>query len=301
MNDVKEFIINNNLGKFLENKSFKDYTTLKVGGNIRLVYLPNTIENFIKFYQFYTKYDNPLFVIGSGSNVLASDKYFDGVVVNFSNLDVKYFRLGNKVTAYPSVSVVRLANDLAKVGYTGGEFLAGIPATIGGCVYMNAGANGRETKDILINAKLLDKKGINIYSRNDLKFSYRKSILQEQPLIVLEAKLEFSREEEPGKSLKMIKELKHQRRKTQPIDKLSAGCTFQNPKGFSAWELIEKIGFRGYSVNQAQVSKKHANFLINNSNAASDDLIILIEMIKARVKEKFDIELKCEWILVNFD
>ncbi len=301
MDEVKNFILENKLGLALENKSFRDYTTLKVGGKIRLVYLPDTIEHFLIFYQFYKLLNRPLFVIGAGSNVFASDRDFDGVVVNFSKLIVRYYRINTTYTCYPGCSVVRLAYDLARHGLTGGEFLAGIPATIGGAVYMNAGANNYEIKDILISAKLLHRDGsIKEYKKKDLHFGYRKSRLQEEDSIVLEAKFGF-RKANPEVVLEFLKDLKEKRRRTQPVEEKCAGCTFQNPPGYSAWELIDKIGFRGYRINQAQVSTKHSNFLINNGEAKSEDLLNLIKIIQEKVKEKYHIDLKCEWILVNFE
>ncbi|MFA7529443.1 MAG: UDP-N-acetylmuramate dehydrogenase [Bacilli bacterium] len=300
MTEIKKFILDNRLGKVFENKTFRDYTTIKVGGKIRLVYMPNTIDNFLRFYEHFRKYDYPLFIIGFGSNVLASDRDFPGVVVSFRDLDVLYFRIGGKVKAYPGCPVVRLAYDLAKGGYGGGEFLSGIPATVGGAVYMNAGANGSEIKDILIKARLLGNGGEAVYEAKDLDFSYRKSRLQAENLVCLEADFGFEKEAEPGAALKRIAELKKTRRKTQPIEKLCAGCTFHNPPGMYAWQLIDRIGFRGYQINKAQVSNKHANFLINNGGATSADMIKLIELIKEKVKERFDIDLECEWVLVNF-
>ncbi|MCK9536193.1 MAG: UDP-N-acetylmuramate dehydrogenase [Bacilli bacterium] len=301
MTEIKRFILDNQLGKVFENKSFRDYTTIKVGGKIHLVYMPNTIENFLRFYEYFQKFNYPIFIIGFGSNVLASDCDFQGVVVTFRDLDVLYFRLGNKVKAYPGCSVVRLAYDSAKSGYSGAEFLSGIPATVGGAVYMNAGANGGEIKDILVKAKLLSNDEIKVYDNTELSFGYRKSRLQSENSILLEADFEFINESESGMALRKIIELKKLRRKNQPIEKLCAGCTFHNPPGLYAWQLIDRIGFRGYQINQAQVSIKHSNFLINNGNARSDDMIQLIKLIKEKVKERFDIDLECEWILVNFE
>ena len=300
MTEIKNFILNNKLGRVFENKTFRDYTTLKVGGKIKMLYMPNTIDNFLKFYRFYQKFNYPLFIIGFGSNVLASDREFAGVVVSFRNLDVLYFRIGNKIKAYPGCSVVRLAHDMAKAGYAGAEFLSGIPATVGGAVYMNAGANGSEVKDILKKAELLDSENIKTYDNEELNFSYRKSRLQTENLIVLTADFELTPEDEKGAALRKIKEFKKIRKKSQPIEKLCAGCTFHNPPGLYAWQLIDRIGFRGYTINQAQVSVKHSNFIINNGNAKSDDMIELIKIIKEKVKERFEIDLECEWILVNF-
>ncbi len=301
MDDVKKYVLTNGLGEIRENRTFKEYTTLKVGGRIRLVYYPNSIDNFLKFHKYYIPLQRPLFVIGAGSNVFASDDDFDGVVVSFSKLPLRYYRVGDNFTCYPGCSVVRLAYDLSRLGYTGGEFLAGIPATIGGAVYMNAGANGSEMKDILVSAKLLCKDGsVKEYKNNELGFAYRKSRLQEEGLIVLEVKLRFTKSDTITVRNK-LNELKSKRNSSQPVDEKCAGCTFQNPAGHSAWKLIDQIGFRGYKINQAQVSEKHCNFLINNGNAKSEDLMKLIKEIQENVKREFDIDLKCEWVLVNFD
>lgn len=301
MDDVKKFISENGLGEISENMSFKDCTTLKVGGKISLFYYPNTVENFLIFHDYFRPSGRPLFIIGSGSNVFAADDDFEGVVVSFKKLPIKYYRVGNIYTCYPGCSVVRLSHDLAKAGFAGGEFLAGIPATVGGAVYMNAGANGSEIKDVLISAKLLDRNGeVREYKNFELGFGYRKTRLQDEGLIVLEAKFKFN-PEKPEKVLKRVRELKKQRSATQPVEQKCAGCTFQNPPGKKAWELIDAIGFRRYKINRAQVSEKHCNFLINNGGATSKDFLELIEKIKEKVKNKFGIDLKCEWVLVNFD
>jgi len=300
LDELKQYIIQNKLGEALENRSFQEYTTLQVGGKIRLLYFPDSIDNFLKFYDYYKNIDQSIFVIGAGSNILASDDYFDGVVVNFSRLIVRYYRIGSTFTCYPGCSVVLLAHHLAKMGFAGGEFLAGIPATVGGAVYMNAGANGQEIKDILISAKLLSRDGtIKEYSNADLHFGYRKSLLQEGEYIVLEAKFRFT-PAPPEVILERLQDLKTKRRSSQPVEEKCAGCTFQNPPGHSAWQLIDQIGFRGYRINQAQVSQKHSNFLVNKGGATAKDMLELITRIQKKVKEKFAIDLKCEWILVNF-
>ena len=301
MNDLKRYILDNELGKVYENKSFKELTTLRIGGKIQLVYYPNTIDNFLTFYEFFKDLKIELFIIGAGSNIFASDKIFKGVVVSFRDLDIRYFRIEDKVTAYPGCSVVRLAYDLATSGYSGGEFLAGIPASIGGAVYMNAGANGSEIKDILVSGTVLDNNEIKDFSNEDFEFEYRKSILHSRPIILLEAKFKFFKEKENFLAVRKIKELKEIRKKTQPIDKACAGCCFQNPKECPAWKLIDKIGLRGYNINDAKVSEKHTNFVINEKSATSTDMKQLIDLIKSKVKEKYNIDLKSEWILVNFD
>lgn len=302
MKSVKRFIRKNKLGKVDENKSFRDLTTLRIGGRIPLLYLPNTIENFLIFYRFYQTLGSPLFVIGEGSNILASDKDYPGVVVSFKKLDIKYILAGKTCIAFAGCSVMRLASDLARRGYTGMEFYCGIPATIGGAVYMNAGAFGSETKDVIESATLLSADGTVVELHNpELKFSYRKSLLQEEPYILLQAKLRLQKEEKTHQAIETIKELKALRKNTQPSGVLSAGCAFQNPEGISAWKLIDRAGMRGYSIGDAKVSEKHSNFLTNNGKATAAQMMELVRLIQEKVKKQSGIELKCEWILVNFD
>jgi UDP-N-acetylmuramate dehydrogenase len=302
MKSVKKYIRKNKLGKVYENKCFRDITTLKIGGKIRLLYLPNTIENFLIFYRFYRTLGYSLFIIGEGSNILASDRDYPGTVVSFRDLDVKYFLAGDTCIAYSGCSAVKLASDLANLGYTGIEFYCGIPATIGGAVYMNAGAHGHETQDVIESATLLSEDGTVVeFENSELKFSYRKSLLQEKPYIVLQAKIRIRKEERIHQAVEKIQELKAIRKSTQPVGVLSAGCAFQNPEGISAWELIDRAGMRGYSVGDAKVSEKHSNFLINNGKATAADMMQLVHTIQEKVKKLFGIELKCEWILVNFD
>lgn len=300
MQDLINFIIDNNLGKISEDITFKDVTTLKAGGKIRLFFKPFSIEKFIEFYQYAIIHRYKVFVIGGGSNILASDDEFKGVVVSFDELDIKYYRIGKKFNCFPQCKVSRISIDSAKMGYTKGEFLSGIPGSIGGVIFMNAGCYNKEIKDILIKCRCIDEDGkVHIYSSEELEFTYRSSLIQKKKLIVLDAWIELDIDIENNALIK-IKNWMKSRNDNQPLDKHSAGCTFRNLKDMSAWKLIDQANLRGFTIGGAKVSEKHCNFIINEKNATASDLYNLVNYVKDKVFQKFNINLECEWVLVNF-
>ena len=289
MMEYINYIKDHNLGEIFENTSFKEVTTLGIGGNICLLYYPNSIKNFLTFYDFYINNTNnklfPLFILGNGSNVLASDKPFVGIVVCLKKIDIQYILIGNNLIASSGVLISSLIYSLAKKGYGGMEYLSGIPATIGGLVTMNAGAYGKEISDNFIEAWCLNKDGniINI-KKDNMDFKYRKSIIQKEHLIVLYASFILEAKNEKEILLEVNKKIKNRKEK-QPLKEKNGGCTFKNIVPFSTWQMIDSVGCRGYRIGDAQVSNKHANFLINLGNATSNDMLLLIKHIQNEVKK----------------
>ena len=180
------------------------------------------------------------------------------------------------------------------------EFLATIPGTIGGLVFMNAGAYGQEIKDIVQEVTFLYELG-NLITKNisELNMQYRSSIFKEKKTIITQVMLKLNKLSNNLLPLEKIKTYKQLRKNTQPINNYTAGSTFENPKGMKAWELIENMGFKGYQINGAMVSYKHANFLINYHNARYIDMIKLIKEIQEKAKNDYDISLVCEWVIVK--
>ena len=300
MNKLIEYIKINNLGEYYTNKTFKDVTTLKIGGKIKLLFYPNTIENFIKFYKFYLmdkKYH--LTVIGNGSNVFANSKDYDGVVICFKKIKFKYSIIKNIVTVNSGVMIMDLINYCKNKKIGGLEKLSYIPATIGGMIKMNAGAYNYEISNQLLYITVIDKNGnIRVYNKKDIIFSYRKCNIEIDDIILnCTFELNSKPKEEINKTMEYIK---NNRKNKQPIEFYNAGSTFKNINDIHIWKLIDSLGLRGYRINDAMISEKHCNFLINKKDCNSDDMIDLINFVKSKIKEKYNISIECEWNFINF-
>ncbi len=298
--DIAAYVKKYDLGKSYRSIPFSKLTTLRMGGIIELLYFPNNIDSFIKVMKIIKKNNIKYFLIGNGSNVFANDKHYDGVVINLKEIDFTYELKDEYVKVSAGMSMAKLIFNLMKYDIGGLEFLVGIPGSIGGIIYMNAGAYGHNISEYILELKVLDKENnVRVLKRKNLNFSYRSSTIKEEGMIVLEAKLKVE-----GKKKELIKqEIKlylQNRKENQPLDHFNAGCTFKNGE-ISSWKLIDEIGYRGYRVGDAGVSEKHSNFLINYGNASSLDMLHLIEILKYKVKEEKKIDLECEWIFVNFD
>ena len=294
-----EYIKKNKLGVIELNKSFKNITTLKIGGKIKLLFYPYANECFIKFYRYYIINKRcPLFVIGNGSNVFAGSKDYEGIVVCFKKMCFKYGIYNNQLLVSSGVMIMDLINYLKNINLGGFEKLSYIPATIGGMVMMNAGAYKVDISDLLIYVKCIDSQGeLIIYNKKEIDFSYRKSNLND--LIILEFVFEVKNIDKRSID-NTIKWIKDNRTLKQPIESNNAGSTFKNYGNKPSWKLIDEIGFRGYNINDACVSNKHCNFLINKKNCTSDDMISLINLINSKIYGKYGHKLDCEWIFINF-
>lgn len=299
---IIDFIKSKKLGSVYLNKSFSEMTSLKVGGKIRLVFAPETIDKFLVFYDFYYKnHQNiPLVVLGNGTNILASDREFLGIVLVFKELKVQYYQINDYFYFYPQCKMSFVVKTLMKMGCADIEYFGGIPGTIGGLVTMNASYLDKMIGDYVLDAVVLTKDNkIKIYKNKELCFNYRTSIIKENKDIILLIKMKFKKTS-VNKLLINYQKLMHFRKMNQPLNQLSAGCTFKNPKERSAWEIIKDLGFSNYQKGGAKVSEKHTNFIINTGNAKSCDLYELMIEIQTKAKEKFNIELESEWILINF-
>ena len=269
--------------KLQANVVLKEFTTFKIGGPARYFTRIKTGKDAISAIKFAKKNNLKFLVIGKGSNILIDTKGFDGLIIlnQINHLEVK----GNLVIVGSGYKYPLLAHKLLRLGLTGLEFAAGIPATVGGAVFMNAGASGYQTSDVLEKiVYLTDQLELVTLEKEELDFSYRRSFLQKKKGIVLEATFNL-KSMEGGKKLQ--RELTDYRIKTQPYSSYSAGCVFQNPKkNVSAAYLIDKCSLKNKRLGGAVVSEKHANFIINEDNATSDDVLSLIEYVKTKVKEQ---------------
>lgn len=300
INDIALFIKQNNLGDVYKSIPFSKMTTLKIGGNIELLYFPNSINSFIKVLKLIRKNNIEYFLIGNGSNVLANDNPYKGIVINLREIDFKYKLKDNYVIASAGMGIAKLIFSLMKYDIGGLEFLIGIPGTIGGMIYMNAGAYGHNISEYIIELRVIDKdNNIKVLKREELEFSYRDSTIKENNMIVLDAKIKVERKEKE-KIKEEIKFYLENRKENQPLQHYNAGCTFKN-KDISSWKLIDEVGCRGFRIGDAGVSEKHANFLINYGNASAFEMMNLINYLKHKVRDEKSIELDCEWVFVNFD
>lgn len=287
------------VGKVVDCPKMKDYTTYKVGGECIAIVYPTNVENLIKLLKYLKENKIKYKVIGNGSNLIFSDERYDGVIINLKEFD-KLEINDTIVKVGAGYSLVKLSIKTAKLGLAGLEFASGIPGTVGGAVFMNAGAYKSDMGYIVSEVSVLtpDLEVKTLYNK-DLDFHYRTSFLQKNPdYICLEAKLVL-RSSNSNILMDIISERKQRRLMTQPLEYPSAGSVFRNPENDFAGRLIEELGYKGKNIGGAYVSDKHANFIINKDHATASDIINLITEIKEKVKEKYNIDLIVEQEIVD--
>lgn len=284
----------------LQQEMLSHHTTFRIGGPALHYLIPETIEEVSEALDFAKSNGYPFYVIGKGSNMLFSDKGYQGVIIEIGKgLEKMEIQEHGTVVAQAGIALSAMASRLAKEGLSGFAFAGGIPGTLGGGVTMNAGAYGGEIKDCIQSARVLTAESeIRELSRDELELGYRSSIIQREAYIVLDAVFQFERGDAAAIQSEM-KELNQRRRDKQPLEYPSAGSTFKRPEGYFAGKLIEDAGLRGYRVGDAQVSEKHCGFVINRGQAASDDVKQLIEDVQRKVKEQFGVLLEPEVRIVE--
>lgn len=293
MNIIKE-IKELHVGKVLEDYALKEHTTYKVGGKPICAVIPEDENKLIILLSYLRKNNIKYKILGNGSNVIFNNSGYNGVIIKLDNFNYLNI-IGNKIIAGAGYPLNKLALRVSRLGLTGLEFATGIPGTVGGAIYMNAGAYKTDIGAVTVSAKVLtpDYK-IKVLRSKELDFNYRSSFLQKnKDYICLEATFSLIK----GNSeeiMELIEERKKRRIETQPLEYPSAGSVFRNPEGDFAGRLIEEIGYKGKSIGGAMVSLKHANFIINTGSATGEEIKKLINEIKEKVKEKYNIELKVE-------
>lgn len=287
------------VGKVLTNEPLADYTTWKIGGPADVLVVPDGKRELAETVAILHRHGQPFTTIGRGSNTLVLDKGVRGVVVKLGRgLDTVRFD-GDVVTAGGAVSLITLSVRAGKEGLTGLEFAGGIPGTVGGAVYMNAGAHGSDMSRILIEAEIVLETGETVRLGNDeMEFSYRHSLLHRRPGIVTEAVLQLRRGDRKEIAAAMAT-YKDRRLKTQPLQLATAGSTFRNPDGDHAARLIEQAGLKGYRIGGAEVSAQHANFIINTGGATADDVLRLMDHMQRRVFETSGVMLTPEVLIIG--
>ena len=288
---IKDFLVEH--GQYHDDKSFKDLTTLKMGGKIRHFILPDSIDD-LKTIIAYLKTNKIIFkVLGNGSNLVCGESDYDGVVISLKKLN-DYEIHNDEVYVQAGMMAPALASILAKQGLSCLEFASGIPGTIGGLIYMNAGAYKSSMADVVKEVLVLKDDELIWLNNDELNFSYRHSIFHDHPRwVVVGAKLKLEK-----KSSEIIEDLMadrlRRRKESQPLDMPSAGSCFRNPDNDFAWKLIDGIGYRGFSINDVCVSEKHSNFIVNNGNGTADDYLTIAYQIQDKVKEKYNVKLIME-------
>lgn len=275
-----------------ENEPMKNHTTFKIGGLAKYFAQPGNIDELKKVISLARNSGIKYHIIGRGSNILVSDDGIDGLVVvlgeRFSAFEVK----GNEIHALSGVSLASLSQAALSASLTGLEFASGIPGSLGGAIYMNAGAYGGEMKDVVKESTYLDEDFTERKCENHL-FSYRKSFYTGKNLVITSAIISL-KEEKKEKIKEVMSMLSLKRREKQPLDMPSAGSVFKRPEGNFAGALIEKAGLKGYCIGGAEVSSKHAGFIVNKGGASCKDVIELIDYIKERVYKESNVILETE-------
>ena len=272
----------------------KKNTTFKVGGECDYFLTPVTEEELSRCMDIIKKGNLKYYILGKGSNILADDKGYDGVIISTVCLNNSITHEGNIIEAGAGLGLDKISDYAMENSLTGFEFACGIPGSLGGAIVMNAGAYGGEMSNVLTKVKVLCADGsIKWKDVSELDLGYRKSNILANKEIVLAAKLklEYGNKDEIRAK---IEDLNNRRSEKQPLEYPSAGSTFKRPEGYFAGKLIDDAGLRGFRLGGAAVSQKHCGFVINYDNASSDDIKKLIEHIKKEVCEKFGVKLECE-------
>lgn len=297
-----EKIKNLNIGRVEENVSLKKYNTYRVGGVARCIVYPKNVASLILLISFLKSEDIPYKILGNGSNLLFSNKTYEGVLIKLSEFDqIEFFGRG-KIRVGAGASLIKVSLMAAKKSLTGLEFATGIPGTVGGSVFMNAGAYKSDMGYVVETVKVLTPKleVINLENK-EMNFHYRTSFLQKHPDYVC-LEVVFKLQKGKRESIEeVIKERRERRLLSQPLEYPSCGSVFRNPPDNFAGKLIEDVGLKGKKKGGAMVSDKHANFIINYDNASSDDIKYLIDLCHDTVLKEYGIDMKVEQEFVNWE
>ena len=279
-------------GRLLANQSLAELTWFRVGGPAQVFYIPED-ENDLAYFLRNLPTEIPVYVIGAGSNLIVRDCGVPGVIIRlgrgFNEVKIED---GQRIRAGAAMLDVKVAREAQKAGIAGLAFYSGIPGSIGGALRMNGGAYGGETKDVLIEARGVDRTGkLKIYTNAEMEFSYRHCGVSED--VVFTSALFRGRAGVPAAIATEMAEIKSKREESQPRNR-TGGSTFKNPPGKSAWKLVDEAGCRGLTIGGAQVSPLHSNFLVSSDSARAADIEMLGETVRERVKAHSGIELEWE-------
>lgn len=297
VNDIKEIFKNSDISF---DEPMSSHTTFRIGGPAKVFYKPSTIEGLKSMIKYCIEKNIDYYIMGNGSNLLVSDKGYDGVVIQlYKNMNKVHVK-DTIMKAQAGILLVQLARQAMELGLEGLEFASGIPGTLGGAIYMNAGAYSGEMKNVVEAVTVLTKYGeIKILDKDFITFGYRESSMMDNEEIILESTIKLKR----GNKVfikKLMTELNKKRKDKQPLDLPSGGSTFKRPEGYYAGKLIMDAGLKGYRIGDAMVSDKHCGFVVNIGNATSEEVISLVQHIQITVKEMFNVDLHTEIQKIGF-
>ncbi len=299
---VKEDLEKLDVGEMIEDEPMYKHTTYKVGGPARIYLKVKDVDSLIKTIKYCGKHRVKYLVIGRGSNLLFSDREYEGLIISLNECFNEIKVNGSTMIAQAGVPMISLSYQAAKIGLSGFEFMGGIPGSIGGGIYMNAGAYKYDLASVVKTVTLLNEKHeVVTFNNEQMDFSYRHSICQDnRKMIVLEVTFELTAKS-PDEIKAVLDKRKERRMSSQPWNMPSAGSVFRNPQDKPAWQYIDECGLRGYEIGGAQVSPKHSNFIVNNGYASAKDIYDLIMLVQEKVNEKFGVKLRREVGLINWE
>ena len=285
--------------QILLNESMKKHTSFRIGGPADIMVVPHDTEQVKTAIEIFKAHNIPYFIMGRGSNLLVRDKGIRGGVIKLADGFSKAKVTDRQIQAQAGILLSSLSNLALRAELTGLEFTSGIPGTLGGAVAMNAGAYGGEIKDLIDKVIVLDEnRKVLSFTNSEMNFGYRKSIVQNTKMIVLEVYMTLEKGNYQ-ESKEKIKELTKRRREKQPLNYPSAGSTFKRPVGYYAGKLIQDSGLKGMRVGNAQISELHSGFIINMGDATADDVIKLNEKVKTRVYDRYGVNLEPELKIIG--
>ncbi len=294
--EIKSIVTRQNV---LTDEPMCDHTTFKIGGKADVFVSIINEHEILRLLELLRSRQIPFFILGNGSNILVSDEGYRGVIIEIGSAYSGVRMLDDIVIAKAGTTMAKLSHFAMENDLTGLEFASGIPGTVGGGIIMNAGAYGGEMRQITYRVKAVTPSGEVIYLSNaDMEFEYRNSKAKREGYIILQAEFRLHRGE---KSVieGIMRDLAKKRRDKQPLEYPSAGSTFKRPQGYYAGKLIADAGLKGLSVGGAQVSEKHAGFLINTGSATAADMYELINQVRTKVKEAYSVVLEPEVIFLG--
>lgn len=294
---IKTFLKDNQI-QFLQNESLKKHITFKVGGEAKFVAMPKTKHQAANLFKFLKENNIKYYIIGRGSNVIFRDEGFDGVIIKTSNMQNIEFIGEDKVYADSGVVLNVLCKTLQEKSLAGLEFCYGIPGNVGGGLFMNCGAYGGEISSAVCEVEYIDESGnFQKIDVKDCQFSYRHSIFQNNNWFITGCTFKLTKGDK-NQILSFMEDIMQRRIDKQPLDKPSAGSSFKRPVGYFAAALIDECGLKGYSIGGAQVSEKHAGFIVNTGNATCNDIVALAEYVEQTVMQKKGVAIEKEMIIV---
>lgn len=287
--------------KIYINEEMKKYTSFKIGGPAECLIKIESVDQIKEVYKIAKDFNIPLTIIGNGSNILVSDKGIKGIVlkIEIKKLEIQENNEKVNVIVGSGEKLGIIAQKFLNQEIEGFEFASGIPGTIGGAIRMNAGAHGKEMKDIVKTVTYIDREGnIKKINNSEAEFKYRNSIFSHKDYVIIEAELKLQKGNKEEILAKM-QEYANFRKEKQPLEFPSAGSTFKRGEDFITARLIDECGLKGYQIGDAQISEKHAGFIINKGNATAEDVMKLIEYTKEQIYNKFGKRIETEIEILN--